>query len=1262
MSHAFRPICLAWFLCLTTGLLGAAVPLGVVPYNSLNNKSFAIANSGKIYQAGSVEAYGAKGDGVNNDTAAIQLALDRNDTVYFPNGTYRVSGTLVARSSQRIIGNGRGSVLVQTDSVGRGNILSFSGCTNFVVDSLSFQQLDILTGTDRGSCVAMSHCTNGVVRSCFASHYGLAGVYFDNSSYLTIEENTFEHALATTPTNVQNQVTDIFCSENSSRNVIRKNICASGSPGGIYIFSGDGKRSDFNLIEENIVRNHTSEGIILYNSTGLTDSHCYGNQIVNNIVEDIDGSFTDVSVGSTSKWYGIGIYLQTAEESLVMGNRVRNVGTQSEYTVFGFLGPAGICLRRGGGATISHNQIEDCPFYGIHVQDRELVFSGTNEVQVLANTIRRCGNGTSDGATWSRGGIIVAFTSNVHVGGGNEITACSPTGIQFYGAGTDQRPGNWTVDGPMISGCPTAFRTIFQTNWIVSNVRISGCTNGIVADNPSYTGRIEKNHVSGSTNGIVAYNPEILVNRNWLRDCAFGISHNYRQAIHGNIFKDCANMLTGTVAREGLFNGIIGIEPSDSAATIPEVMTILQRKQVGINDTNSDVTLSVHDDATSVIAVDSQDTNATSRIYFRERTTNLVASAQAINSNFATVARRGALEFYAYTGPITFFPQNVETLALSSGQGTLTGNLNLTGGLQFSGGNLWSLDSVTAGAETNLFLHYNGTAYVITSGTAGTTINATDNYIPKRENATTFTNSLISDDGAFVTVHGTGTSVLQLESDDGEIIFGSAGTNTLQRSGTNLKYINGYNEFTLDFQGPSGTASFGQTGGFPEVKASAGNSIWMRPNSGLGGNLLISDGTISPDLDNYFSFGTAASNGSFMDSYFKGHQHAVGTNDGSGNYGWLDLYSDNTNIVFNSVTAGTVPAVNGFQFQSNGVPVVTIGTDGSISNVGEMTVQSLVLPFKNAWAVTDGNSNLVAAAYTPQPSIASTNYTVATLPAGANSGDQIWCSDVLTPWGTGDRVEWNGSAWFTMRARIAATASLPQYMLNALASGWSGSTTISLVRHLDYLGGSSSDKFSLDGALWDDSTAGTVVSGSSAGRGYITFGTSTSSTTYRAPLGQKWTPAAGDVGQFAWEINLSALSDDTEKYTFLFGFTDTVGITDDAAVFLYDRPNFKTYLGAGYNTNNWWTVTRVGGANQTNDTGVAVTSGAWHRFVIQKTTTYDAFFIDGSMVKSNTTVSAASLYAPGIYYKKSAGTTERKFSADWMNAHVRYNTARTFWP
>lgn len=59
-----------------------------------------------------VSLYGAKGNGVDDDTAAIQQALDTGKTVYLPRGAYRVTSTLLfKKSGSRFIGEGTYSLL-----------------------------------------------------------------------------------------------------------------------------------------------------------------------------------------------------------------------------------------------------------------------------------------------------------------------------------------------------------------------------------------------------------------------------------------------------------------------------------------------------------------------------------------------------------------------------------------------------------------------------------------------------------------------------------------------------------------------------------------------------------------------------------------------------------------------------------------------------------------------------------------------------------------------------------------------------------------------------------------------------------------------------------------------------------------------------------------------------------------------------------------------------------------------------------------------
>lgn len=61
----------------------------------------------QVIDSHNVKYYGAAGDGVTDDTVSIQAAINATDVVFFPEGTYRVTSTLVAtKSNTKYYGNG----------------------------------------------------------------------------------------------------------------------------------------------------------------------------------------------------------------------------------------------------------------------------------------------------------------------------------------------------------------------------------------------------------------------------------------------------------------------------------------------------------------------------------------------------------------------------------------------------------------------------------------------------------------------------------------------------------------------------------------------------------------------------------------------------------------------------------------------------------------------------------------------------------------------------------------------------------------------------------------------------------------------------------------------------------------------------------------------------------------------------------------------------------------------------------------------------
>ncbi len=70
----------------------------------------------KVRECVSVRDFGATGDGVTDDTLAIQRALAASGSVYVPPGTYRVTSTIVLGVNQSLRGAGQASIMAASAS------------------------------------------------------------------------------------------------------------------------------------------------------------------------------------------------------------------------------------------------------------------------------------------------------------------------------------------------------------------------------------------------------------------------------------------------------------------------------------------------------------------------------------------------------------------------------------------------------------------------------------------------------------------------------------------------------------------------------------------------------------------------------------------------------------------------------------------------------------------------------------------------------------------------------------------------------------------------------------------------------------------------------------------------------------------------------------------------------------------------------------------------------------------------------------------
>jgi hypothetical protein len=75
-----------------------------------------------------VKDFGAVGDGVADDTAAFQAAVNASLHVFVPSGSYKITNTVLCQTAVNIIGSGRGSTTIFTNSdSGSNNIFVWEG-------------------------------------------------------------------------------------------------------------------------------------------------------------------------------------------------------------------------------------------------------------------------------------------------------------------------------------------------------------------------------------------------------------------------------------------------------------------------------------------------------------------------------------------------------------------------------------------------------------------------------------------------------------------------------------------------------------------------------------------------------------------------------------------------------------------------------------------------------------------------------------------------------------------------------------------------------------------------------------------------------------------------------------------------------------------------------------------------------------------------------------------------------------------------------
>lgn len=363
----------------------------------------------------SVKDFGAVGDGVTDDTAAIQAALNAHKNVHFPAGTYKITSALTLDNNHSLTGDGMGVTTVNQVTIDQYATIATSK-TEILISGITWN------GTNSGIADGLyfTQCTYCAVELCEINLFGHNGINFFRSS----------HCQAT------------------------GNKCSGNRIGGINVGGTTAAASDYNRIVGNSCVANSSAGtfgagILFF----INANYCVASNNVCNgsidgygiLVTDSIGTVVNNNVCKGNQYSGLTYHYDNNAHSLAynvcdgnlsQGNGEHGIVFQSNSSLFD--------LQVGN--TISNNEcIGNGNYGGFGFGKGIYVASGARGFNITGNNCQaNYESGIEISANVSRGEISNNICHNNGVGG-----LASAAGIRLNDTSTE---GTFGCSGVLVSG------------------------------------------------------------------------------------------------------------------------------------------------------------------------------------------------------------------------------------------------------------------------------------------------------------------------------------------------------------------------------------------------------------------------------------------------------------------------------------------------------------------------------------------------------------------------------------------------------------------------------------------------------------------------------------------------------------------------------------------------------------------------------------------------------------------------------------------